>query len=337
MSEELIYDENTEPEKSETVVIPEPSYRGIIRGIVRTIYDIQRTRIQLGGRIFALFCNKFDLDFDSDDSKKKADDKIEEIRKSFYRIIDGMNTQIIKDLESKKKLTKRDLKDRSNILKNIKYLTFNKSELIQNVNELVLVSQYEDILENELKHIEMLKFVLETIPFYTDYLHKIRGIGPMMAGVLISEINIYKSKYSSSIHMYAGLDVAPDGKGRTNKECHLVNKKYINKNGEEKEKKSITYNPFLKTKLLGVLAGSFLRTNSPVYRKIYDDYKNRLKNRPDLKEHSDLHINNMAKRYMVKQFLNHLYENWRKYEGLEVHDPYAVAKLGYNPHKSPSC
>jgi hypothetical protein len=44
---------------------------------------------------------------------------------------------------------------------------------------------------------------------------------------------------------------------------HLVDRTYIDKNGEEKTKKGVTYNPFLKTKLTGVLDGSFLRSASP--------------------------------------------------------------------------
>jgi hypothetical protein len=337
MTEELIYDENTEP-TSEEEVIPEPSYRPMIRNIVRTMYDLQRVRIALGGRIFALFCKRFNLEFNDEDKKKKADKIIKEVRQSYYRIIDAMNAAL---LAKNKKVTKSQLRDRKWLIKNLTILSFPQNEKIQSINEMIMVDQYEDMLETEKKHVEMLEVLLEAIPFYNKYFKNIRGVGPMMAGVLISEINIYKAKYSSSIHMYAGLDVVKDkdgiGKGRTNKKEHLIKKKYINKDGEEKEKDSITYNPFLKTKLMGVLAGSFIRLDNIHYRKIYDDYKNRLQNRSELKDHSKLHINNMSKRYMIKQFLNDLHENWRKAENLPVYNPYEVEKLGHRPHNSPSC
>ena len=47
--------------------------------------------------------------------------------------------------------------------------------------------------------------------------------------------------------------------GRSKKAESLVNRKYIGRDGVEKTKLSITFNPFLKTKLIGVLATSFLR------------------------------------------------------------------------------
>lgn len=40
-------------------------------------------------------------------------------------------------------------------------------------------------------------------------------------------------------------------------------------------RKSIGYNDFLHTKLLGVLGDSFVKRSGSEYRKVYDDYKNR--------------------------------------------------------------
>lgn len=42
----------------------------------------------------------------------------------------------------------------------------------------------------------------------------------------------------------------------------------------------------------------------------------------------------MARRYMIKEFLRDLWVNWRKLEGLEVTEPYEVAKLSMKPHGS---
>lgn len=116
--------------------------------------------------------------------------------------------------------------------------------------------------------------------------------------------------------------------------------KYINKEGQEAWKRGITYNPFVKTKLLGVLAGSFIKQKNKenaVYRLVYDDYKNRLlqieAQKPEEDRKSAGHIDAMAKRYMIKQFLRDMWVTWRNLEGLPVDDPYEVAKLGNLPHK----
>ena len=41
-------------------------------------------------------------------------------------------------------------------------------------------------------------------------------------------------------------------------------------------------------------------------------------------------IDNMARRYMVKIFLNHLYKTWREMEGLTVREPYPIEYLGHS-------
>lgn len=201
------------------------------------------------------------------------------------------------------------------------------------------------------------------------------------------------------------------GAGRSRHKDHLVRVKYINKAGQEAERDSITFNPFLKTKLIGVLAKSFLRAGNEEYCKVYYDYRNRLESMaehatwhrvsgkctlPELinemwvkkavtkgkrvleeggeyiyKKPADTskyrevklpegaryvpdthdreceivnakgqivakyvygkskgHRHNMAIRYMVKIFLQHLYFAWRPLEGLPVAPTYAEAKLG---------
>ena len=105
------------------------------------------------------------------------------------------------------------------------------------------------------------------------------------------------------------------------------------KNGEIQTKKGITFNPFLKTKLTGVLGSSFLRAGDNPYRTIYDDYKHRLENHPAHKEKTKLHRHNMAIRYMIKRFLVDLYTEWRAIEGLPVAMEYSEAKLNMK-HKA---
>jgi len=126
--------------------------------------------------------------------------------------------------------------------------------------------------------------------------------------------------------MYAGLDVAPDGCARSKRKEHLRKTEYLSKDGNIKTKKGITFNPFLKAKLLGVLGPSFLKSKS-LYAEFYYGYKNRLISHPKHKEKSDMHRHNMANRYMIKRFIVDLYVEWRKLEGLPVSGEYAEEKL----------
>jgi hypothetical protein len=190
------------------------------------------------------------------------------------------------------------------------------------------MAQYIDLEKEEEKHFKRLEGALLAFPIYTEYLSQITGIGRAMAGVLISEIDITQCKYPSSLWRWCGLDVAEDGKARSKRSEHLVDKEYIDKNGEIKTKKSITFSPFIHDKILGVLAGSLIRKGNVKYGKIYRDYKHRLEHRPDWKATTKKHRDNAAKRYMVKMFMLDFYNAWRKIEGLEVFPPYHEAKLG---------
>jgi len=169
--------------------------------------------------------------------------------------------------------------------------------------------------------------LLKNFFIFTEYLKEVKGVGPKMASVIISEIDIRKAKYASSLWKYAGLDVAADGRGRSKKKEHLVEIAYTNSDGKAATRKGITFNPFLKSKLIGVLGPSFLKCKS-MYSVIYYDYKLRLQNHPDHKDKSDGHRHNMAIRYMIKRFLVDLYVAWRELDDLEVYPEYARAKLG---------
>ncbi|HEX8837593.1 MAG TPA: hypothetical protein VF748_11705, partial [Candidatus Acidoferrum sp.] len=227
---------------------------------------------------------------------------------------------------------------------------FTGDELIADYAELVLVDQYVRLERNEAVNFRQLEEVLELIPIYTDYLEQQRGIGPAMAGVLVSYFDPAKARHVSSFWKYAGLDVGPDGQGRSRRAEHLVERAYTDKNGDEKTRQGITYEPFLKTKLMGVLAGSFLRSTSP-WRKVYDDYKHRLetdaaRTKVTVNEWKKRHragedtkhlwtpgrIHTASSRYMIKMFLAEFWAKWRELEGLPVSEPYSVDKQGNRPH-----
>lgn len=280
-----------------------------LRVLVRGVYDIQKLRIQMGNRIVGNFKVKLGQEPGHGEAEmdKEGKEILKRLRASYNKITDGVtNIPTLKKFEG--------------------------DEVISSYTWFCLMHQYNNLELQEAEHFKKLSSVLKTYPIYTEYLQDIKGIGPAMAGVIVSEIDITKATYASSLHMYAGLDVAPDGQGRSRKKEHLVDREYINKEGEPAIKKGITFNPFLKTKLIGVLGSSFLRAGENKYSTIYKDYKNRLENHPNHTEKSKGHRHNMAVRYMVKMFLIDLYAAWRELEGLEVAEPYHVAKLGLKHH-----
>jgi len=282
-----------------------------LKAMVRGCYDIQKIRIQTGNRIVANFRAKLGLESsEKEKDNKDANTLLNKIRKDYKLITNG-----IVGLPTRKK--------------------FKGSGVISEYAELVLVHSYHFNLQQEEKLFSLLGKMLIDFPVWNNYLSDVMGVGPAMAGVIISEIDIEKAQYPSSLWKYAGLDVARDGRGRSRKKEHLVETTYINKDGEEALKNGITFNPFLKTKLTGVLGSSFLRCGlkSP-YAQVYYDYKFRLENSESHKEKTKLHRHNMANRYMIKRFLVDLYREWRAMEGLPIAGEYSESKLGITHKKA---
>jgi hypothetical protein len=92
-----------------------------------------------------------------------------------------------------------------------------------------------------LKEVERL---LQGIPIYEKFLKDVRGIGPTLSGVLISEIHIENCNTVSQLWAWCGLAVV-DGKA------------VKRKRGEK-----LTFNPWLKSKLLKVMGDCLLKAVS---------------------------------------------------------------------------
>lgn len=276
-----------------------------LKTLVRGAYDIQKLRISMGNRIVAQFKAKLGQAPSRSEDELDAEGKriLVDLRKRYRKITDGIKTFP-------------------------RQTSFKGDELISSYTELCLLSQYLELEDAEKRHFKHLEQVLKEFPIYTQWLKDVKGIGPAMAGVIIAEIDITRAEYPSSLWKFAGIDTGPDGKGRSRRKEHLVRVKYLNKNKEEAERDSITFNPFLKTKLVGVLAGSIIKAGEGPYSKIYYDYKHRLENRPDWADTTKGHRHRAAVRYMIKMLLRDLYEVWRRLEGLPVAPPYSEAKLG---------
>jgi len=351
-----------------------------LRAMVRGAYDLQKLRIQMGNRIVGNFKVKLGQSpgKPEEEMDKEGKEILAALRASYKKITDG-------------------------VARFPKQGKFTGDEVISTYTELCLCAEYFELEENESGHFQRIGTVLREFPIYTAFLEGVSGVGPAMAGVIISEIDITRAYYPSSLWKYAGLDtvewwqldhiettrgivpeealehipetrplsseyltvdqpgtVPPDtvvfddraqllyvrhravawsceavyrreggGKGRSRQKGHLVKVKYINKDGEEKEKDGISFNPFLKTKLIGVLGSSFLKVKDSPYKTAYYNYKHRLESEEKYKDDTKGHRHNMAIRYAVKLFLADLYTAWRPLEGLPVAPTYHEGKLGH--------
>jgi hypothetical protein len=308
----------------------------LLRLMVRGSYDLQALRMQAGLRLCANFRAKLQPEASDDDTEDGemsdvAIKIIDTLKASYRRMTDGVARN-------------RTIPTAAG---------FHGDEVISDYTELMLIDQYIRLESQETSQFNQLIHTLEKIPIYTEYLANVRGVGPALAAVLITYFDPHKAPYVSSFWSYCGLDVAADGRGRSKRAEHLVDREYVDKNGKSAVRKSTTYTPWLKMKLINGLGTSFLRSNSP-WRSAFDGYKHRIMSDPNrikvtVVEWKKLHaagedisqvwapgrIKNAAIRYMVKMFLSDLWVTWRKLEGLPVTEPYAVGKLGLRPHHQP--
>lgn len=202
----------------------------------------------------------------------------------------------------------------------------------------VLDSRSSDLLRAEKAALTDIKDHLASLPYYRDVLSdktKWKGLGPTLAGVILSEIDPRREETASQLWSYAGLRPVPVMRcGR----CHVPLKEGESVHAYQKtacdqvtnpyasgkamrpvagEKRA--YNAFLKTKLIGVLGPCLLKANSP-WRSFYDDYKHRKTSAGW--GMSDAHRHNAAIRYMVKMLLLEFWKTWRTYEGLPIRESY---------------
>jgi len=276
-----------------------------IRALTKTTYDIQDFRLRVGGRIVQNFRSKLGLDDDEADEEDEKD-ILRELKQRYDRVTDGIALD---------ELSRRR--------------SYEYDGVITDYGELLLINHYLRLTDQEKGLFRDMKKEIERVDIWREFFADVKGVGPAMAGVMISEFDPHKGKYVSSFWAYAGLDVAEDGRARSRREGHLREIEYEDADGNTKTRKGLTFNPFLHDKLLGVLGPCLLRANGQ-YKEVYDNYKHRIES--DGKGESDGHRHRMAIRYMVKMLVKDLYIAWRPLEGLPVHDPYAEAKLENEPH-----
>lgn len=276
-----------------------------LRAMTRTTYDVQDFRMRVGGRLVQNFRVKLGLD-DEKTSEEENKNVLRKLQLRYERVTDGI---ALSSLSRRRK--------------------YDYDGVITNYGELCMINHYLRLCEQERVMFRDLKAELKNWEIWKKFLVDVKGVGPAMASVMVSEFNPKKGKYVSSFWKYAGLDVAPDGKARSRRKEHLREIEYEDKNGEKAMRKGLTFNPFLHDKLLGVLGSCLLRANGK-YKDTYDNYKHRIES--EGKGESDGHRHRMAIRYAVKMLVKDLYIEWRPIVDMPVHDPYAEDKLDGQPH-----
>ncbi len=203
-----------------------------------------------------------------------------------------------------------------------------------------LFSRRKDVFELEQIIEKLLKKYVHDQPLWDVFLKDVKGCGETMAAVILSEIDIHKAETVSKIWQYSGLNPGmvrgKTAKGKGEERKITIKDDLIR--GDKKTKGFLSpFNAFLKAKMVGVLAGCMIKSQSEYALIYYYPYRQRLeskdwgetsKNPTDKDRPKAGHQDKAAKRYMIKMFLKDLYVAWRTLEGLDVRPPYAEEYLG---------
>lgn len=235
-----------------------------LRTMASGAYDIQKLRISTGNRIVSNFRAQKGENLQekrTEKNQEKEDKMLKDMVNDYKLLTDGLAVKTSDEMIAK---------------------DFKGTKLISDFSMYCLVRTYAELLDNEEQQMKRLGFWLDRVPVYVNFLKPIKGIGNTLGAVLLAYFDIHKAKYASSLWAYVGLDVAPDGKGRSSRKEHLIDVEYVDKDGKNAVKKGITHNRFLKSKLIGVMAPCFIKAigTGNTYAHIYYEYKNRLLNRP---------------------------------------------------------
>ncbi len=312
-----------------------------LRLAVRYFYDLQKLRIASGNRTADPDAYKIVSDGKGGEKKvKKATTKgamdaaLQEVLKSLQGSKDAVEPEPEPETSKKERPAPPIITEDGRV-----YLSR---------QNLVLQSLEADILN-------YIRALLKQVPI-AEWILEQKGIGPTLAGVLISEIDITRCNTVSQLWAYAGLHIDVEtGSAKRRKRGEKAN-----------------WNSFLKTKTVKILAECFIKCRSP-WRAHYDSYKMRKVNElvpvcqlcngagkitakeeaevqgkelegadtgrtkkcsncggtggPAPWGRSNAHRDLAAKRYMAKMFLQQLWIKWRTLEGLPVTPSYAEAML----------
>jgi hypothetical protein len=184
------------------------------------------------------------------------------------------------------------------------------------------------------------------------FLSKVKGCGPLMAAVIISEFDIEKAVTVSKMWAFAGISPGTTRARKWNKDkTEIIKTNTLVPQDRKTPGYLCPYNQWLRTKLIGVLASGMIKSKSDYAINFYYPMHTPKTRKEELgegrydieenictrtgkpwKDESDGHRNNAAKRKMMKMFIRDLYLSWRTIEGLPVRVPYEEEYLGVIHH-----
>lgn len=190
------------------------------------------------------------------------------------------------------------------------------------------------------------------------WLRRVEGIGPTLAAKLLARLDVHRAPTASSFWAFAGLATVPGvryrcdtcglevgypagwsvsgrhkplggGRGSCKGTLEPLPGEYRVAQRRPRKGEELTYSPALK-KTAFLVASSFLRRPDSPYGRYLRAQRARLdRERPGWTE-GRKHM--AALRLTAKLFMSHLWEVWRRAEGLPVPEPYVFAMLGHT-HK----
>jgi len=214
-----------------------------------------------------------------------------------------------------------------------------------------LYEQHQRLLEDEQRATERLLDELDGVPIL-DAACGVKGIGRVLAAQVIAEIgDIGRFPTVSKLWRYSGYGLAPywvnkDGRvmaPKVGRKWERVDGKLISVKAEVQPEEGwelkvipdrkvkgflLPYNSRLKH-IIHIVAQSLLKSNSP-YREIYDDAIASYS--PGLRR---IVRHMRAMRKMKKIWLSHLWEVWRRLEGLPVRKAWIFEHGGHQDYLDP--
>lgn len=292
--------------------------RRVMKSLVSTAYQLQSLRVQTGLRVVGNAKVKLGQEPGSKETEisPAAQDILTDLRKSYDRISDVLGGRALR-----------------------KGTTFPGDGLLTDTAEYTLAQTYFMLLDREEATFKLFDSMVESHPM-GPWFDSVRGIGGAISAVMLSEVDLDRSANLGNLYAYCGLDVVVSekkdpttgeitlvGEARSRKAHHLVDREYIDAKGKEASRKSITYNEFLHTKLLGVAADCLIKGSGYFKTEVYNNYKFRLLQMPEHVAKGEAHIEMMSRRYMIKIFVMYFFEEYCRVTGRELPPLYHEKKL----------
>jgi len=326
-----------------------------LRSLVEQYYDIQQKRVQAYNRVVAWI--KEQLGWESI-VRELAKDVLGEKYNSFELPILDSYDATVEEIEKRYEVLMPPLQK--------KYAWYadrliEGKAYIEDIENMVWAASRLIELEKEIE--QKIKNLVKEFQVYTDYLSKINGIGPVLAAGLIGWIApIDRFKYPSKLRAYAGLS-AQHYKMKCEQGHRIIATSPkadcpVRKKGEKRvgicgariveaeliphpPRRVVGYYTMVNLKLKShfwrcVRSFEYLNPRNSYYRHLYDKIKAYYAQRDGVRKtkkeaegKTPGHIRNMAILWTASIFASHMWEAWRRLEGLEIKEPYQIEKLGH--------